>query len=92
MRIFLGTVTEQRSNFRISIISDIFWTVFDVVGTVPPLSFPFHLNLGIFFQTLINPSYRPKTIAAQPAPTKLKKGPNVRGLKQLGQMNCAAGG
>ena len=29
-----GTVKEERSKVRLSLISDIFWTIFDVVGII----------------------------------------------------------
>mmetsp|Transcript_15349 Transcript_15349/g.33593 ORF Transcript_15349/g.33593 Transcript_15349/m.33593 type:complete len:80 (+) Transcript_15349:81-320(+) len=72
-----GTVKEERSKVRLSLISDIFWTIFDVVG--------------IFIQTLINPSYRPPSRPKLTQKPK-SKGPNIKGLKPQGEMNCAAGG
>jgi hypothetical protein len=39
-----GKVIEKRSNFRLSIISDIFWTVFDVIGL---------LSIVLIFHSLI---------------------------------------
>ncbi len=36
-----GSIVQSRSNFRLSLLSDIFWGIFDVVG--------------IFFQSLFSP-------------------------------------
>lgn len=94
----LGKVIEQRSNFRLSYISDIFWTVFDVIGRHLSLDLP-HLTLGIFFQSLFSPSYRPPnrrdmstSTSSSTSSNVRRRGPNVRGLRAMGEMNCAAGG
>mmetsp|Transcript_11837 Transcript_11837/g.12207 ORF Transcript_11837/g.12207 Transcript_11837/m.12207 type:complete len:86 (+) Transcript_11837:64-321(+) len=78
-----GTLTEQRSNFRLSFLTDIFWSVFDVIG--------------IFVQTLFYPSYRPSNRSQHNTRTHTtrstpKSGPNIRGVRNLGPMNCASGG
>mmetsp|Transcript_8467 Transcript_8467/g.12631 ORF Transcript_8467/g.12631 Transcript_8467/m.12631 type:complete len:80 (+) Transcript_8467:127-366(+) len=72
-----GSVVEERSKFRFSFITDIFWTLFDIVG--------------IFWQTLFSPSYRPPTRPREPR-RNISKGPNIRSMKPKGDMHCAAGG
>lgn len=71
-----GTVTEERSFFRVSIISDLFWSVAN--------------GVSLFFQTLFNPtaplpklsnsSSSNRTSGGSGRPGGERRGPNIRTL------------
>eukprot|EP01031_Cornospumella_fuschlensis_P026729 gene26729-32298_t len=70
-----GTVTEQRTFFRVSIISDLFWAVAN--------------GVALFFQTLFNPtaplpksssSSSNRTTGGMGGPGGERRGPNIRTL------------
>eukprot|EP01031_Cornospumella_fuschlensis_P025799 gene25799-31155_t len=70
-----GTVTEQRTFFRVSIISDLFWAVAN--------------GVSLFFQTLFNPtaplpksssSSSNRTTGGMGGPGGERRGPNIRTL------------
>lgn len=75
-----GTVVNSRSNFRISILSDIFWTILNTVE--------------LFFRTLINPKANipRKKKSDDIPPRKLgprgNGGPNIKSLPK----DCPKGG
>lgn len=82
-----GNIVEKRSNFRLSIISDFFIAVLNIIM--------------MFFDTLINPTKplkknydRDREIARKRAsgdPSFGPKGSNIKGFKG-NDANCASGG
>ena len=75
-----GTVVNDRSWFRFSIITDVFWSVTNI--------------FGLFFNTLINPTApikKKKSITEGNNSNNLRKGPNIKTMKNLPQP-CASGG
>lgn len=77
-----GTVLEERSVFRVSILSDFFWGVINFIG--------------VFFDTLINPS-KPRVISGETQHRRYQersgmngtsrgapKGSNIKGLPKGG--------
>ena len=83
-----GAVTEKRSLFRATILSDIFWSILNAVG----------LLLTTIFVPVDAKTRKPKadtTSGRAPAFKRPPKGPsNVKGLDSLKKQGCAkaAGG
>ena len=81
-----GTMVESRSNFRLSIISDAFWAVINFIG--------------LFFDTLINPSKeRPKKTAYAEEVARRKatgtatyRGPKRSNIKTMPKPSCGPKG
>jgi len=81
-----GTVVQSRSNMRLSIVSDIFWGVLNFIG--------------LFFDTLINPSKpRPKPSARaeeeaerRQTGTATFRGPKGSNIKTMPKASCGPKG